>query len=128
MWVDVGNVVESEEENFVGAEVSAAWMLLSRPKDPHRHCAALPTTDWFGVKKDNQFLDRRFQKRWAAARQLLRLLLLLGEDFHDLLRQGSSSLLTDQEDTLEMVTKGLLIWIRHHYWGRPSLRFLIRHH
>ena len=69
---------------------------------------ALPTTDWFGVKKDNQFLDRRFQKRWAAARQLLRLLLLLGEDFHDLLRKGSSSLLTDQEDTLEMVTKGLL--------------------
>ena len=39
MWVDVGNVVESEEENFVGAEVSVAWMLLSRPKDPHRHCA-----------------------------------------------------------------------------------------
>ena len=94
---------------------------------PGLRALALPTTDWFGVKKDNQFLDRRFQKRWAAARQLLRLLLLLGEDFHDLLRKGSSSLLTDQEDTLEMVTKGLLNWIRHHYWGRPSLRFVIRH-
>ena len=30
MWVDAGNVVESEEENFVGAEVSVAWVLLSR--------------------------------------------------------------------------------------------------
>ena len=45
---------------------------------------------------------------YGAARQLLRLLLLLGEDFHDLLRQGNSSHLADQEDTLEMVTKGLL--------------------
>ena len=39
MWVDAGNVVESEEENFVGAEVSMAWMLLSRSKNPHRHRA-----------------------------------------------------------------------------------------
>ena len=32
----------------------------------------------------------------------------LGEDFNDLLRQGSSCLLTDQEDTLKMATKKLL--------------------
>ena len=44
-----------------------------------------------------------------------------------LLRQGSSSHLADQEDLLETVTEGLLSRIRHHYWGRPSLRFRIRH-
>ena len=52
---------------------------------------ALPSADWLGVQKDDQLLDRRILERWVAARQLLRLLLLLGEDFNDLLRQGEAA-------------------------------------
>ena len=46
MWVDAGNVVESKEENFVGAEVSVVWMLLSRPKNQHRHRAHVCALDF----------------------------------------------------------------------------------
>ena len=57
MWVDVGNVVELEEENFVGAEVSMARMLLGRPENPHRHCAhvcALVGCAWPPVAPSHQ--------------------------------------------------------------------------
>ena len=67
MWVDVGNVVESEEENFVGAEVSMARMLLSRSKNPHRHLMRRVNAIWH-TRSGEHFSHTQAQRREGVVR------------------------------------------------------------